>query len=91
MAAKRIDMKEITPKNDSKKTRKPLKIQEKSRKPLVLRDFLLWRRVRDSNPCGCSPNGFQDRPVMTTSVTLHILLVKRRREISASFGGEDGI
>ena len=30
-----------------------------------------WRRVQDSNPRGhhC-PNGFQDRPVMTASVTL---------------------
>ncbi len=32
-----------------------------------------WRRGRDSNPCEpLSSNGFQDRPVMTTSVPLHI-------------------
>ena len=32
-----------------------------------------WRRVQDSNPRGhhC-PNGFQDHPVMTASVTLHV-------------------
>ena len=35
-----------------------------------------WRRVQDSNPRGhhC-PNGFQDRPVMTASVTLRIYSV----------------
>ena len=34
---------------------------------------LFWRRVQDSNPRGhhC-PNGFQDRPVMTASVTLRV-------------------
>ena len=33
----------------------------------------MWRRVQDSNPRGhhC-PNGFQDRPVMTASVTLRV-------------------
>ena len=37
-----------------------------------------WRRVQDSNPRGhhC-PNGFQDHPVMTASVTLRI---KRKRD-----------
>ena len=31
-----------------------------------------WRRERDSNPCGIAPNGFQDRLVMTTSISLRI-------------------
>ncbi len=35
--------------------------------------YRIWRRGRDSNPCGPqSPNGFQDRPVMTASVPLRI-------------------
>ena len=40
-------------------------------KPACGLDF--WRRVQDSNPRGhhC-PNGFQDHPVMTASVTLHV-------------------
>ena len=43
-------------------------------KKIVASDMQLattWRRVQDSNPRGhhC-PNGFQDRPVMTASVTL---------------------
>ena len=31
-----------------------------------------WRRVWDSNPRGQGPNGFQDRLVMTASITLRV-------------------
>ena len=42
--------------------------------PAAGRTAFAWRRVQDSNPRGhhC-PNGFQDRPVMTASVTLRII------------------
>ena len=44
---------------------------ENKKSPACGLDF--WRRVQDSNPRGhhC-PNGFQDHPVMTASVTLHV-------------------
>ena len=32
----------------------------------------LWRRLRDSNPRGFWPNGFQDRLVVTASISLRI-------------------
>ena len=32
----------------------------------------LWRRLRDSNPRGFCPNGFQDRLVMTASISLRL-------------------
>ena len=31
-----------------------------------------WRRLRDSNPRGFCPNGFQDRLVMTASISLRL-------------------
>ena len=62
-------------------------------KPACGLDF--WRRVQDSNPRGhhC-PNGFQDHPVMTASVTLHVFSAdwflkkcrgKRREILERSF------
>ena len=33
---------------------------------------LFWRRLRDSNPRGFCPNGFQDRLVMTASISLRL-------------------
>ena len=34
--------------------------------------FFSWRRLRDSNPRGFCPNGFQDRLVMTASISLRL-------------------
>ena len=40
--------------------------------------FSSWRRGWDSNPRGPqSPNGFQDRPVMTASVPLQMVIHPR--------------
>ena len=41
--------------------------------------FFAWRRVWDSNPRAQRANGFQDRLVMTTSITLRIKLYKAKR------------
>ena len=34
--------------------------------------YLFWRRERDSNPRGGTPNAFRVRLVMTASISLHI-------------------
>ena len=38
----------------------------------------IWRRLRDSNPRGFWPNGFQDRLVVTASISLRMNLFIRR-------------
>ena len=34
-----------------------------------------WRKLRDSNPCAFWANGFQDRLVMTTSISFRLYKV----------------
>ena len=37
--------------------------------------FFYWRKLRDSNPCAFWANGFQDRLVMTTSISFRLYKV----------------
>ena len=37
--------------------------------------FFYWRKLRDSNPCAFWANGFQDRLVMTTSISFRLFKV----------------
>ena len=49
------------------------KRQNKKPKSNIMFDLgFSWRRLRDSNPRGFGPNGFQDRLVVTASISLHI-------------------
>ena len=55
------------------KTLKFMKRRKKKNLENVVFSRLLWRRVWDSNPRGVwAPNGFQDRLVMTASITLRV-------------------
>ena len=44
----------------------------------------MWRRVWDSNPRAQRANGFQDRLVMTASITLRVIARRGLRSGSAS-------
>ncbi len=46
--------------------------QKRETQTTSVRISLFWRRLRDSNPRGFCPNGFQDRLVMTASISLRL-------------------
>ena len=48
--------------------------QKRETQTTSVRISLLWRRLRDSNPRGFCPNGFQDRLVMTASISLRLFV-----------------
>ena len=71
----RLDFRYRSNANDGNKLPRTYPVESPPIKKDTQGVFFYWRKLRDSNPCAFWANGFQDRLVMTTSISFRLYKV----------------